>query len=139
MQKKNLYRAILASAFAVALGVCTLTGCAPKSANTSSTGTGTQSASTGSSSGTDYTASIDASTIPAVASDADIEKYCENCHFKSDIVSWTASNVDDAVVKSMLFPTINEANNQDTMNAIDSSIAAYFANKQPTANAGQMS
>lgn len=129
--KKNLIATIGACTCAIALGTCLLTGCAPKSASQSTAGTGTQSASTGAVAATDYTTGIDASAIPAVATEADVQKYCENCHFKSDIDSWSKNNVDAAIVDSMLFPTFSTGNNKDVEQKLDDSLAAYWADKEP--------
>ena len=80
----------------------------------------------------DYTANIDLASIPEVATEEDIQKYCANCHLQDEVAGWDKTSVNEAIVDSMLFPTISSGNDPEKMEALDKSIANYFAQIEPS-------
>jgi hypothetical protein len=58
----------------------------------------------------------------AVATAADIDKYCLNCHLDSDLPNWNKNTIDAAMVESMN-PVLSD-NDRDAL-------AAYFATIEP--------
>jgi hypothetical protein len=113
----------LALTFVVLLGMAAVSGCAPKGTDGETQGGtdggGTTTAATGF-----ETPMVNATSILQgdVATAADIDTYCLNCHLDSDLPSWNKNNIDAAMVESMN-PMLSEGD-------LDA-IAAYFATIEP--------
>lgn len=114
---------------AAVLCAAALAGCAgPKNAGDANTATQPVTAPSGYTESA-FTDNFDLDSIPETASEEDIQKYCLNCHLTSDEQTWKASQVTPALVDSMLFPTADPANDPQVEQAVDQSVANYFANR----------
>ena len=138
LQTKRFYKAgVVASIIVMAVLALTLSACGQP---TSTSGAQSESTYTGApdmDTDMDYTASIDLASIPEVASEEDIQTYCANCHLQDEVAGWDKTSVNEAIVDSMLFPTISSGNDPEKMEALDKSIANYFAQIEPSQDEGQ--
>jgi hypothetical protein len=112
----------LALAFVVLLGMVAVSGCAPKGADDEAQG-GTGGEVATAAAGFETPMVNTTSMIQGeVATAAEIDTYCLNCHLDSDLPSWNKNNIDAAMVESM-----NPMMSESDLNAI----AAYFATIEP--------
>lgn len=115
--------ALPALTISLVLAMVALVGCAPKASTT------TSSAGSNSTADTNITVAT-TDVLGDVATKADIDKYCGDCHFQNvdndAISSFNKSNIDVAMVHSMVPLSDHDAN----------AIAAYFSTIEPKAQTG---